>query len=73
MSWLWVVPVAVFAVGAVIVMVSVRRMAEATDGLRREVNRLARLGDDIAVVREDATRITEEAAAVRRRAPKLRR
>lgn len=73
MSWLWVIPVAVFAGGAVVVTVSVRRMADATDGLRREVNRLARLGDDIALVREDATRITEEVAAVRGRAPKLRR
>ena len=73
MSWLWVVPVVVLAAGAVVVAVSARRIAEATDGVRREVNRLARLGDDIGGVRDDATRISEDVAALRRRAPTLRR
>jgi cytochrome c-type biogenesis protein CcmH/NrfF len=72
-SWLWVVPIAVVTVGAVMVMATLRRVDTAARDLRRELGRAQDLSAAITGLRHQADDLSTAAASLRHRAPRLRR
>jgi hypothetical protein len=71
-SVLWVVPLAVFAAGAVLLLSALRTTAQAAIDLRDECARLEQVRAALASLREDAD-LTRQKAAGLRTAPRLRR
>jgi len=65
-SWAWSVPAGIAAVGIVATLALARRTARLADGLRQDLEELARLRPALVEARDD---MTATAVAVRRMQP----